>query len=210
MNLMISPTSTATHITCDACGRDLTDPDEQRTGLCTDDLVRWFAEACAVAPKTFHPTSHDINRIVAKHATIGSAIRAMEREASGADFFEDDDTRLDEPDLSTTAEVQSALVEHQAWQRRVHSKDAAREAAHGYSVEHELSQVGPEPSDLLPDPADWLDIVASGDIPPHDGRRCPECGYPLTEAHASDLYYGWLLCPVCDTYNTGDDDQAVS
>ena len=105
-------TATATRITCDACGRDLTDPDEQRTGMCTDDLARWFAETVIDIPNRLHPTSHDINRIVAKHAAIGSAMRAL------------------------------------------HPTDAAREAAHGYSVEHELSQVGPEPSDLLLDPDD--------------------------------------------------------
>jgi hypothetical protein len=90
--------------------------------------------------------------------------------------------------------------------RRMHPRDAARQAAHGYSVEHELSQVGPEPDDLLPNPADWIDIVRSGDIPPHDGRRCAECGYPLTEAHDDGHRPGWLLCPCCDTYNTGEDD----
>jgi rubrerythrin len=53
-------------------------------------------------------------------------------------------------------------------------------------------------------PSDWIETVRSGNIPPHDGRRCPECGYPLTEEHASDQHPGWLLCPVCDTYDTGE------
>jgi hypothetical protein len=89
----------------------------------------------------------------------------------------------------------------------IHPTDAAREASHGYSVEAELREVGPEPSDLLPNPADWIEQVASGVIPPHDGRRCPECWYPLTEAHDDGRRAGWLLCPVCDTYNTGEDES---
>lgn len=147
--------------------------------LLTDDqaltLAAEFDAAVANAPRTWMPTSADLRE---------------------ADDWDD----LDAPDLSTTADVQAALVEHQAIQR-----DAARQAAHGYSVEDELREIGPEPSDLLPDPADWLDIVRSGDIPPHDGRCCPECGYPLTEAHVwRDL---WWLCPVCDSASPGDEQE---
>ena len=74
-----SSTATATRITCSDCGCTITDPQYTIFQLCPKHLDGWFNEACAVAPRTFHPTSHDINRIVAKHAAIGSAIRAQDR-----------------------------------------------------------------------------------------------------------------------------------
>lgn len=128
---MTSLSNTATLITCTDCGAGLRRDADRIFQLCNGCMSRWFALAVVGTP----------SRIDAKAA--GAAQRAENR-ALG-DYFEDDDPIPGERDLSTTGEVQASLVEHQTIQR-----DAAREAAHGASVEDELREVGPEPSDACP------------------------------------------------------------
>jgi hypothetical protein len=66
----------------------------------------------------------------------------------------------------TSAHIASASVNGRA---RLAARDAAREAAHGYSVENELRQIGPEPSDACPD------CGGDGWLPVEGGDAYVEC-----------------------------------
>lgn len=178
MNLTINgipdvPHETPAGVDCGQCGHALTVGDRLPgnanhlrcpvcDGLCDEGLLLadWFDAAVAAAPRTMHPHASDLRgtsmiatasvhgraRLAAKAA--GAAQRAENRAMGDADYFEDDD---DEPLGPVNRDVQGALLEMQAIQRdRIHLKDAAREAAHGYSVADELREVGPEPSDACP------------------------------------------------------------
>jgi hypothetical protein len=59
-----------------------------------------------------------------------------------------------------------------SWRHAIHPKDAARDASFGYSVERELAEVGPEPSDLLTECAACGDEF-EGDY--HDQYLCDVC-----------------------------------
>lgn len=62
-------TATITH--CSDCGAPLSDRVEVWTGSCEPCTEAWFTATVAAAPRTMHPLSDDIIRIVAKHHLIG-------------------------------------------------------------------------------------------------------------------------------------------
>lgn len=55
-------------------------------------------------------------------------------------------------------------------------------------------------------PTEWMNRDLADAVPQHDGPRCQECGYPLTNEHDDGFRTGWLLCPCCDSYYTGEDE----
>ena len=104
--------------------------------------------------------------------TVAECIERYER-CTGRDYGLELAASFDAADGVFAVELPSIeTLRAMSWRHAIHPIDAARAAAHGYDIEHELRQVGPEPSDLWTECAACSDVFESDDP---DRYLCPLC-----------------------------------